>query len=91
MGCFSCQLFPAHNEFFIVFIPQSRFFGRLEVVAVELEKVWGQRKKFGDNHKVRLGKKRSKTNGVELGKVASGLWVYPGAISLPRCHPTSAV
>ena len=33
------------------------------------------RKKFGDNHKVRLGKKRSKTNGVELGKVASGLWV----------------
>ena len=36
---------------------------------------------FGDNHKVKLGKKRSKTNGVELGEMASGLWVSPGAIS----------
>ena len=44
------------------------------------EKVWKSLEKFGDNDKVRLGKKRSKTNGVELGKVASGLWVYPGAI-----------
>ena len=30
---------------------------------------------FGDNHKVKLGKKRSKTNGVKLSKMASGLWV----------------
>ena len=30
-----------------------------------------------DNHK--LAKKHSKTNRIELGKVASGLWVSPGA------------
>ena len=30
---------------------------------------------FGDNHKVKLGKNRSKTNGVKLSKMASGLWV----------------
>ena len=30
---------------------------------------------FGDNHKVKLGKKRSKTNSVKLGGMASGLWV----------------
>ena len=35
--------------------------------------------KFGDNHKVKLGRKRSKTNDVELGEMASGLWVSPGA------------
>ena len=38
---------------------------------------WGL---FGDNHKVKLGKNRSKTNGVKLSKMASGLWVSPGAI-----------
>ena len=32
-------------------------------------------RQFGDNHKVKLGKKRSKTNGVKLSKMASGLWV----------------
>ena len=31
----SCQPFPAHNEFLIVFVTQSWFAGRLEVVAVE--------------------------------------------------------
>ena len=36
---------------------------------------------FGDNHK--LAKKHSKTNRIELGKVASGLWVSPGAT---RCY-----
>ena len=35
--------------------------------------------KFGDNHKVKLGKKRSKTNGVKLSKMASNLWVSLGA------------
>ena len=30
---------------------------------------------FGDNHKVKLGRKRSKTNSVKLGGMASGLWV----------------
>ena len=38
------------------------------------------RRQFGDNHKVKLGKKRSKPNGVKLSKMASGLWVslrYP--------------
>ena len=29
-----------------------------------------------DNHKVKLGRNRSKTNGVELRKMASGLWVF---------------
>ena len=29
-----------------------------------------------------LGKKRSKTNGVMLGRMASGLWVSPGALSI---------
>ena len=37
--------------------------------------------KFGDNHKVKLGKKRSKTNGVKLSKMASNLWVFLGAMS----------
>ena len=35
---------------------------------------------FGDNqdtHKVKLGRKRLETDGVELGKMASGLWVPP--------------
>ena len=32
-------------------------------------------RQFGDNHKVKLGKNRSKTNGVKLSKMASGLWV----------------
>ena len=32
-------------------------------------------RQFGDNHKVKIGKKRSKTNGVKLSKMASGLWV----------------
>ena len=27
---------------------------------------------FGDNHKVKIGKKRSKTNGIKLGKMTSG-------------------
>ena len=27
---------------------------------------------FGDNHKVKLSRKRSKTNGVKLGEMASG-------------------
>ena len=36
--------------------------------------------KFGDNHKVKLGKKRSKTNGVKLSKMASNLWVSLGAL-----------
>ena len=40
--------------------------------------VWGA--KFGDNHKVKLGKKRSKTNGVKLSKMASNLWVSLGAL-----------
>ena len=35
---------------------------------------------FGDNHKVKLGRKRSKTNGVKLGGMASGWWVSPGAL-----------
>ena len=35
--------------------------------------------KFGDNHKVKLGKKRSKTNGVKLSKMAPGLWGSLGA------------
>ena len=30
---------------------------------------------FGDNHKGKLGRKRSKTNGIKLGDMASGLWV----------------
>jgi len=34
-----------------------------------------ERRQFGDNHKVKLGKKRSKTNSVKLGGMASGLWV----------------
>ena len=42
---------------------------------------------FGDNHKVKLGRKRSKTNGVKLGGMASGWWVSPGA---PRCYPLIA-
>ena len=29
----SCQPFPAHHEFLVVFVAQSRFAGRLEVVA----------------------------------------------------------
>ena len=32
-------------------------------------------RQFGENHKVKLGKNRSKTNGVKLSKMASGLWV----------------
>ena len=32
-------------------------------------------RQFADNHKVKLGKNRSKTNGVKLSKMASGLWV----------------
>ena len=44
-----------------------------------LGEVWWA--KFGDNHKVRLGKKRSKTNGVKLSKMASNLWVSLGAMS----------
>ena len=32
-------------------------------------------RQFGDNHKVKLGKKHSKTNGVKLSKMASGLWL----------------
>ena len=32
------QLFPAHDEFLIVFITEARFAGRLEVVAVELDR-----------------------------------------------------
>ena len=32
-------------------------------------------RQFGDNHKVKLGKNHSKTNGVKLSKMASGLWV----------------
>ena len=39
------------------------------------------RGKFGDNHKVKLGKKRSKTNGVKLSKMASNLWVSLGALA----------
>ena len=39
---------------------------------------------FGDNHKVKLRKKPSKTNGIELGKIASGLWVSSGAIFVGR-------
>ena len=31
--------------------------------------------RFRDTHKVKLGKNRSKTNGVKLSKMASGLWV----------------
>ena len=27
---------------------------------------------LGDNHKVKIGKKRSKTNGIKLGKMTSG-------------------
>lgn len=42
---------------------------------------------MGNDHKVKLGKKRSKTNSIELGKMASGLCVvFPGAICLPRCY-----
>ena len=54
---------------------------------------------FGDNHKVKLGKNRSKTNGVKLSKMASGLWVslrylryftsnlsWPGVGSDRRCR-----
>ena len=37
------------------------------------------RTQFGDNHKVKLGRKRSKTKSVELGKMVSGLWVSLGA------------
>ena len=37
---------------------------------------------FGDNHKVKLGRKRSKTCGVKLGKMASGFVGALGAISL---------
>ena len=37
--------------------------------------VWGQPQS-------KLDKKRLKTNGVELGKIASGLWVSLGAISV---------
>ena len=40
--------------------------------------------KFGDNHKVKLGKKRSKTNGVKLSKMASSLWVSLGAMSIVK-------
>ena len=39
----------------------------------ENKTVWVRQ--FGDNHKVKLGKNRSKTNGVKLSKMASGLWV----------------
>ena len=35
----------------------------------------GRVRQFGDNHKVKLGRKRSKANGVKLSKMASGLWV----------------
>ena len=37
------------------------------------------REQFWDNHKVKLGRKPSKTNGIKLGEMASGLWVSPGA------------
>ena len=37
---------------------------------------------FGDNHKVELGKKRSKTNGVKLRKMTSSLWVFPQVLVL---------
>ena len=40
---------------------------------------------FGDNHKVKLDRKRSKTNGVGLGKMASGLWVSLGAPAACGC------
>ena len=30
---------------------------------------------YGDNHKVELSKKRSKTNGIKMGEMDSGLWV----------------
>ena len=50
-------------------------------------------RQFGDNHKVKLGRNRSKTNGVELRKMASGLWVsltYFPAVDAPASE-TAAV
>ena len=45
----------------------------MTVWGLQFGTVWvGQ---FGDNHKVKLGKNRSKTNDVKLSKMASGLWV----------------
>ena len=44
---------------------------RLEFLA----SIFGMDRLFGDNHKVKLGRKRSKTNGFKLSKMASGLWV----------------
>ena len=52
-----------------------------------------QKRQFGDNHKVKLGRNRSKTNGVELRKMASGLWVslrYFPAVDAPASE-TAAV
>ena len=40
-----------------------------------MEELFDITRQLGDNHKVKLGKKRSKTNGVKLSKMASGLWV----------------
>ena len=40
---------------------------------------------LGGTHKVKLGKKRSKTNGVKLGEMTFGLWLSPSAFpSHPR-------
>ena len=37
---------------------------------------------FGDNHKVKLGKEHSETNGIKLGKMTSSFWVAPDALRL---------
>ena len=43
-------------------------------------------RQFGDNHKVKLGKNHSKTNGVKLSKMASGLWVSLRYFASPHVH-----
>ena len=56
---------------------------QVETVMSTIKRPQSLGRQFGDNHKVKLGRKRSKTNGVKLGGMASGWWVSPGAPS--RC------
>ena len=42
----------------------------------------GTERTFGDNHKVKLGKEHSETNGIKLGKMTSSFWVAPDALGI---------
>ena len=48
------------------------FVGFLSPTRAVTRKLGPPIRRFRDNHKVEVGKKRSKTNGIKLGKMTSG-------------------